>query len=102
MPLPNTDLDLGLDVLDRVAGFNLQGDGLASESLHEDLHPSAEPEDQVERTLLLDVVVRKGPPVLQLFASEDEPLLVGRDSFLVLQRKCENDKRMIKSSSPGS
>ena len=31
-------LDLGLDVLDRVGGLDLEGDGLASQSLDEDLH----------------------------------------------------------------
>jgi len=77
-------LDLGLHVLDRVAGFDLQGDGLAGEGLHEDLHSSTEPEDEVEGALLLDVVVRKGSSVLQLFPSEDQSLLVRRDSFLVL------------------
>ena len=37
--------------------------------------------------LLLDVVVREGPAVLQLLAGEDQSLLVRRDSFLVLQIK---------------
>jgi hypothetical protein len=31
---------------------------------------------------LLNVVVREGAPVFQLLASEDETLLVWRDSFL--------------------
>ena len=31
-------LDLGLDVINRVGGLDLEGDGLASQSLHEDLH----------------------------------------------------------------
>ena len=31
-------LDLGLDGVDGVASLDLEGDGLASESLHEDLH----------------------------------------------------------------
>ena len=31
-------LDLGLDILDGVRGLNLEGDGLAGEGLHEDLH----------------------------------------------------------------
>ena len=31
-------LDLGLDVLDGVTGLHLQGDGLAGQGLHEDLH----------------------------------------------------------------
>ena len=30
----------------------------------------------MECELLLDVVIRKGPPVLKLFAGEDEALLV--------------------------
>jgi len=31
-------LDLGLDVVDGVRGLNLEGDGLAGEGLHKDLH----------------------------------------------------------------
>ena len=31
-------LDLGLDILDGVAGLHLQGDGLARQGLHEYLH----------------------------------------------------------------
>merc|ERR1711997_123965 len=77
-------LDFSLDVLNGIRGLHFQSDGLASESLHEDLHPATEPEDQVESALLLDVVVREGPSVLQLLASEDEPLLVRGDSLLVL------------------
>ena len=37
---------------------------------------------QVERGLLLDVVVRERAPVLQLLPREDEALLVGRDALL--------------------
>merc|ERR1719219_2082173 len=48
------------------------------------VHPSTEPEDEVESALLLDVVIRESPPILQLLPSEDEPLLVGWDSLLVL------------------
>ena len=38
----------------------------------------------MERGLLLDVVVREGPPVLKLLACEDQPLLIRRDALLVL------------------
>jgi hypothetical protein len=31
-------LDLGLDIIDGVRGLDLESDGLASESLNEDLH----------------------------------------------------------------
>jgi len=36
--LPLLVLDLGLDVIDGIRGLNLEGDGLAGEGLHEDLH----------------------------------------------------------------
>ena len=45
------------------------------------------PEDEVEGGLLLDVVVREGPAVLELLAGEDQPLLVRGDAFLVLGSK---------------
>ena len=79
-------LDLGLHVLNSVRGLDLEGDGLASEGLDKDLHPAAEPEDEVEGTLLLDVVVREGAAILQLLAGEDQPLLVRGDPLLVLQQ----------------
>merc|ERR1711920_431870 len=77
-------LDLSLDVLDGVRWFDLEGDGLASQGLDEDLHASPESENQMESTLLLDVVVGESSSVLQLLASEDQPLLIWGDSLLVL------------------
>ncbi|DAA20732.1 TPA: Os05g0242100-like [Bos taurus] len=77
-------LDLGLDVLDGVTGLHLQGDGLAGQGLHEDLHPTSEAEDQVQSGLLLDVVVRQGAPIFQLFPGKDQPLLVWGDALFVL------------------
>ena len=38
----------------------------------------------MERRLLLDVVVGKGPTILELFAGKDETLLIGWDALLVL------------------
>merc|ERR1712010_448923 len=38
----------------------------------------------MESGLFLDVVVREGPSILKLLASEDEPLLIWRDALLVL------------------
>jgi len=77
-------LDLGLDVLDGVRGLHLQGDGLPGQGLHEDLHTSTETEDKMESRLLLDVVIAESPTVLELLASEDQPLLVRGNSLLVL------------------
>merc|ERR1712227_457423 len=77
-------LDLGLDVLDRVGRLHLEGDGLTGEGLDKDLHSSPKPQDEVESRLLLDVVVREGPAILELLPSEDQPLLVWGDALLVL------------------
>jgi len=77
-------LDLGLDILNGVRWLNFQCNGLASEGLDEDLHATSQPKNQVQSGLLLDVVVREGPTILKLLASEDQPLLVGWDTLLVL------------------
>jgi len=77
-------LDLGLDVLDGVSWLNIKGDGLTSEGLDEDLHSTSESEDEMEGRLLLDVVVGKGSSILELLSSEDESLLIWRDTFLIL------------------
>merc|ERR1719188_1013838 len=77
-------LDLGLDILDGVRGFNLQGDGLASQGLDEDLHTSSQSENQMQGTLLLDVVIRESSSVFQLLSSKDQSLLIWGNSFLVL------------------
>merc|ERR1711962_1831605 len=77
-------LNPSLDVLNAVASLDLKGDGLAGEGLNKDLHASSQPEDQMESGLLLDIVIRQRPAVLELLTSEDQPLLVRGDSLLVL------------------
>merc|ERR1711868_337329 len=77
-------LDLGLDILNGIRRLNLQGDGLASESLDKDLHTSSQSENKMESTFLLDVIIRKSSSVLELLSSKDQSLLVWRNSFLVL------------------
>ena len=77
-------LDLLLHVVDRVARLHVERDGLARQGLDEDLHAAAEAQHQVERRLLLDVVVRQRAAVLELLAGEDQALLVRRDALLVL------------------
>ncbi len=45
---------------------------------------TAQTQHQVQRALLLDVVVGESAAVLELLAREDEALLVGGDALLVL------------------
>ena len=45
---------------------------------------TAQTQHQVQRRLLLDVVVGQSAAVLKLLAREDQPLLVRRDALLVL------------------
>ncbi|KFV69466.1 hypothetical protein N307_07332, partial [Dryobates pubescens] len=77
-------LDLGLHILNGVTGLHLQGDGLACEGLHKDLHAPSQTQHKVESGLLLDVVVREGATIFQLLASKDQPLLIWGNAFLVL------------------
>merc|ERR1711974_414320 len=77
-------LDLSLDVLNAIRGLDLESDGLAGKSLDEDLHSSSESENQMKGGLLLDVVVGESSSVLQLLSSEDQSLLIWRNSLLVL------------------
>ena len=63
---------------------DLERDGLPGERLDEDLHSTTQTEHEVQRRLLLNVVVGQSAPVLELFASEDESLLIRRDALLVL------------------
>lgn len=43
----------------------------------------------MERRLFLDVVVRQSSTVLELLSSEDESLLIRRDTFLVLNLRLD-------------
>ena len=58
-------LDLGLDIVDGVGGLDLQNDGLAGQSLDEDLHSTTETEDKVKSRLLLNVAVGQGATALR-------------------------------------
>jgi len=40
-------LNLALDVVDGIGGFDLESDGLTSEGLNEDLHSSSQSENQM-------------------------------------------------------
>jgi hypothetical protein len=48
------------------------------------MHTNTESEDKVESRLLLDVVVGEGSAILKLLTSEDQSLLVRRDTLLIL------------------
>jgi hypothetical protein len=56
-------LNLSFNVFNCIARLNIKGDGLASESLDENLHTTAESEDQVKCRLFLDIVVRESATV---------------------------------------
>jgi len=78
-------LDLGLDVLNGVVCFDVQSDRFTGQGLDEDLHgTTSESENQVKGGLFLDVVIRQSSAVLELLSCENQTLLLGRDSFLIL------------------
>ena len=49
-----------------------------------DLHATTQTEDEMEGGFLLDVVVGQSAAVLELLASKDQALLVGRNALFVL------------------
>jgi len=65
---------------DKLIAVVLPGQSL--EGRFNDTTPQAQ--DKVESRFLLDVVVRKGPSILQLLASEDQTLLIGGNTLLIL------------------
>jgi len=77
-------LNLGLDILDGVRWLDFEGDGLSGKGLNEDLHTTTESEYEMESGFLLNVVIRESSSVFKLLSSEDESLLIGGNSFLVL------------------
>jgi len=77
-------LNLRLYVFDRVGSLDLERDRLARQRFDEDLHSSSEAEDEMKSGLLLNVVVRQCAAILELFAGEDETLLVWRNPFFIL------------------
>jgi hypothetical protein len=60
---------------------------------------AAEAEDQVERRLLLDVVVRKSAAFLQLLPGEDQTLLVRRDPYTTTKIQLEDSAKWNRRSS---
>merc|ERR1719229_1589800 len=85
-------LDLRLDVRDRVVRLDIQGDRLSREGLDEDLHgTTTETEDKMEGGFLLNVVIREGTTIFELFSSEDQTLLLRWDSFLVLDLSLDGE-----------
>merc|ERR1712179_845820 len=77
-------LDFGFHIVNSVRCLHVQCNCLACQGFHEDLHPPPQAKHQVQCALFLDVVIREGPAVLQLFACENQALLVWRDTLLVL------------------
>jgi len=64
-------LDLGLDVVDCIRGFDLKGNRLPCKSLDKNLHPTVKTQNKVEGGLLLNIIIRKSAAVLELLASEN-------------------------------
>merc|ERR1719443_2089559 len=77
-------LDFGFDVINGVAGLDVQGDGFADQSLHKDLHATAKAKDKMKSGLFLDVVIRQSTAIFELLAGENQALLIRRDTLFVL------------------
>lgn len=77
-------LNLRLHIVDGVGGFDFECDSLSSKGLNEDLHTTTETQDEMKGGLLLNVVVGQSAAVFKLFTSEDQTLLVRRNTLFIL------------------
>merc|ERR1739841_409837 len=77
-------LDLSFDIFNGIRSFNFQCDGFTSQCFHKYLHSTTKSQHQMKSGLFLDVVVRQGPSIFQLFSSKDQTLLIWWDTFFVL------------------
>jgi hypothetical protein len=77
-------LDLGFNVFNGIRGFDFQSDSLSSKSFNENLHSSSQSKDQMESGFLLNVIIGEGSSVFQLFSGKNKSLLIGGNSFFVL------------------
>merc|ERR1712203_559012 len=77
-------LNLRLHVVNSITRLDVQRDSFTRERLDENLHPPTQAQHQMQRRFFLDVIIRKSAAVLQLLSSENQSLLVWRDTFFVL------------------
>merc|ERR1712113_836869 len=96
-------LDLGLDIRDRVIGLDIKGNRLSGEGFDENLHgTTSESEHKMECRFFLNVVIRKCSSIFELLSSEDQSLLLWRDSFFVLDLCLDICDRVIRLDVKGN
>ena len=80
--------------------FALELSGKSGE-IRLDFHGShtttSESQDQMEGGLLLDIVIREGSTIFELLSSEDEPLLIWRNTFFILDLGPKTIKNGVES-----
>jgi len=78
-------LDLCLNVGDCIVGLHIQSNRFPSKGLDKDLHgTTSKSKDKMEGRFFLNIVIGKCSAIFQLFSSEDQSLLLRRNSFFVL------------------
>jgi len=89
-------LDVGLNVVDGVGGFHLEGNGFAGEGLDEDLHTSAETKNE-NASLVLDLGLDVVDCVRRLHFKGDRLTGQGLDKNLhaTTKAKDEVERRLL-------
>ncbi|KAJ0443269.1 hypothetical protein HanIR_Chr16g0818901 [Helianthus annuus] len=77
-------LNLRLHIINRVRTFNLQSNRLPRQRLHKYLHTTPQPQHKMQSRFLLNIVISQRTPILELLASENQPLLVRWNPLLIL------------------
>jgi len=77
-------LNLRFHILNSIGSLYFKSYCLPSQSLHKDLHSTSQSQHKMKSTLLLNIVIWQSSPVFQLLSSEDQSLLIWRNSLLIL------------------
>ena len=77
-------LDLSLNIFNCISRLNFKSDCFTSQGLDEDLHTTSKSKNQVEGWFFLNIVVRKCSSIFKLLSSENETLLIWRNTFFIL------------------
>src|SRR5438046_574967 len=77
-------LNFRFDIIDGIRGFHFKRNSFPRESFDENLHPSTQAKNKMKSGLLLNIIIRQGTSIFELFASKDQTLLIRWDSLFVL------------------
>jgi len=87
-------LNLALDGVDRIRGFNFERNSFSGEGLDENLHATPQTKNEVKGGFFLNIVIGERTTVFELLPSKNQSLLVWGDALLVLDLALDSIDRI--------